>query len=135
MKETLFTIKPCDLSNTNKEILQAIHTSIVNTAIDKITNNLLAPNDTVYKWCSCHGICKHCHANCGKTPCIIGGPICRVFLASRPCRHAGWLELFQIFWVDNNTNTLLIPLICKLIAKPIHVDPRTEPSRPKRLVV
>ena len=65
--------------------------------------NTKAPDDTVYKWWSIHSL-GSCCANCVKKPPPAMGARFTVFLARRPCGHAGWLTQLLMKAGDVETN-------------------------------
>ena len=85
-----------------------------------------APNDTAYKWWSCHSSHKLRCKLCRTLPPLSMGTRYTDFLASRPCGHAGWLALLLRNSVDVETtpgpttsNKLI--WICDICYKQIHV--------------
>ena len=85
-----------------------------------------APNDTAYKWWSCHSRLKLLCKLCRTSPPPAMGARFTVFWACRPCGPAGWLALLLTKAGDVETNpgptTLNNPVwICDICHKQIRV--------------
>ena len=98
----------------------------VETMDQKTDVTKLAPNDTAYKWWSCHSrqelLCKLCRT----LPPPAMGARFTVFWACRPCGPAGWLALLLTKAGDVETNPGPTTLnkrvwMCDICHKQIHV--------------
>ena len=84
-----------------------------------------APNDTVYKWWSCHSCYKLLCKLCRNLPPQQWGPDLPGFLPIRPCGPTGWLALLLIKAGDvelnpGQTTTDKQVWICDICHKQIH---------------